>query len=175
MNAAEILQKIEMLCKKSGLLSIQRLNLGHFWGVAAVNLAVLGRIWVLCRNLLSQIWIMYSNLTKISKNLPGEAIDSLRLPEDLNEFITQNHLELKQNDAGNDEETGAVITVDDFLDIGTPVKRKAEIVVPAKKPKIESVSPEKAPKKDDTQKKDVLGEIILDELAGEITQQERNL
>merc|ERR1712029_789368 len=34
-----------------------------------------------------------------------------------------------------------------------------ETVVLAKKPKIESVSPEEAPKKDDTQKKDVLGEI----------------
>jgi len=159
MNAAEILQKIEILCKNSGLLSIQRLNLGHFWGVAAVNLAVLGRIWVLCRNLLSQIWIMYSNLTKISKNLPGEAIENLRLPEDLNKFVTQDLSKLLQNNAGNNDETGAVITVDDFLDIGTPVKRKAEIVVTAKKPKIESVSPEEAPMKDDTQKKDVLGEI----------------
>merc|ERR1719300_67114 len=153
MNAAEILQKIEILCKKSGLMSIQRLNLGHFWGVAAVNLAVLGRIWVLCRNLLSQILMMYSNLTKISKNLPGEAIENIRLPEDLNEFVTQDLSKPLQNDAGNNEETGAVITVDDFLDIGTPVKRKAEIVVPAKKPKIESDSLEEAPKKD------VLGEI----------------
>ena len=45
---------------------MKRLNLGHFWGVAAVNLAVVGRIWVVARNLLSRHQIIFSHLINIS-------------------------------------------------------------------------------------------------------------
>jgi len=84
--SAAVLAKIEILCRRSGHLSMQRLRLGHFWGVAAVNLAILGRVWVLGRGLLLNCHHIFIHLTKVAGWLPGE--DSVyKLPENLAEFI----------------------------------------------------------------------------------------
>merc|ERR1711913_253632 len=73
--AGKFLQKIDRLARKSGLLNMQRLNLGHFWGVAAVCLAIVSRIWVLARNLLRKLELCYSNLGTLTRFLPGVSLD----------------------------------------------------------------------------------------------------
>jgi len=129
LQSAAVLSKLEILCRRSGLLNMQRLNLGHFWGVAAINLAVVGRIWVVVRNLLSRHQIVFSHLLKISIHLPGQAAE-YQLPDDLLEFLPEDLREHhKESDIKADLESNAdrvSITVDDFLDLGEPVKRKPE-------------------------------------------------
>ena len=128
--SAAALAKIEILCKRSGHLSLQRLRLGHFWGVAAVNLAILGRVWVLGRGLLLNCHHIFFHLTKIAGSLPGE--DSVyKLPEDLAEFFPEG-FQASSEDDNMDHKLPAnvpAVTVDDFLDIGEPVKRKVFEVV----------------------------------------------
>ena len=52
-NLAALLQKIEILSRKSGLLSMQRLNLGHFWGVVSgVGMPIVWHSWLHCDLLL---------------------------------------------------------------------------------------------------------------------------
>merc|ERR1712098_539133 len=112
--------------------------------------AVLGRIWVLCRNLMTKIYSMYSHLTSILMNLPGESIEYLKLPEGLRGHATEDLLEHLLNETGsNNKETEVGITVDDFLDIGTPVKRLIETDPPEKKPQTESLLLVPTPKTDD--------------------------
>ena len=152
-NLAALLQKIEILSRKSGLLSMQRLNLGHFWGVAAVNLAVVGRIWTLCRHLLVKVEEIFSHLLKIMKYLPG-SVEDYNIPQDLFELFPedlQNHVRFeaeKQIDATN--VNVPVLTVHDFLDLGEPVKRKVDTdeKVVTKKVKIETISNSQESKKD---------------------------
>ena len=126
-QSAALLSKLEILCRRSGLLNMQRLNLGHFWGVAAANLAIVGRVWVIVRNLLSRHQIIFSHLFKISIHLPGTSAEYL-LPADLFEFLPQDLKEIlieADRDAEREIDTGAkVTTVNDFLDLGEPVKRK---------------------------------------------------
>ena len=131
LQSAAVLSKLEILCRRSGLLNMQRLNLGHFWGVAAVNLAVVGRIWVIVRNLLTRHQIVFSHLLKISLHLPGQAAEHC-LPENLFEFLPEDLKEhYKDHETNADlevtEDGGGVMTVDDFLDLGEPVKRKTEV------------------------------------------------
>jgi len=131
LQSTALLSKLETLCRRSGLLSMQRLNLGHFWGVAAINLAVVGRIWVIACNLLTRHQIMFSHLLKISSNLPGLAAE-YSLPQDLFEFLPEDLKEQLQKEQKTlDQEANVeskVISVDDFLDIGEPVKRKFEVI-----------------------------------------------
>jgi len=130
LQSAAVLSKLEILCRRSGLLNMQRLNLGHFWGVAAINLAVVGRIWVIVRNLLSGHQIVFSHLLKISNHLPGQAAE-YQLPDDLFEFLPEDLRDYhKESEVIADSETKedrVGITVDDFLDLGEPVKRKPEV------------------------------------------------
>merc|ERR1711983_272940 len=131
LQSAAGLSKLEILCKRSGLLNMQRLNLGHFWGVAAVNLAVVGRIWVIVRNLLSRHQIVFSHLLKISLHLPGQAAD-YGLPENLFEYLPEDLREHYKDHESNanlevTEDAGGVMTVADFFDLGEPVKRKTEV------------------------------------------------
>jgi len=131
LQSAAVLSKLEILCRRSGLLNMQRLNLGHFWGVAAVNLAVVGRIWVVARNLLTRHQIMFFHLLKISSHLPGLTAE-YSLPQDLFEFFPEDLKEQLQKDEKTleqeDNVESNVISVDDFLDIGESVKRKSEVI-----------------------------------------------
>jgi len=160
-NSAQNLHRTEVLCRKSGLLNIQRLNLGHFWGVGAVHLAVIGRLWILSRNILVKYHHIYHNLHNICQYLPGSALNIV-LPENLLHLIPEDiRSSLDKTEASKDVPDN-VVTVEDFLDLGEPIKRKdiAPIVVdiPEKKPKIE-VS------KASDLKKDVLSSIhSLDDL-----------
>ena len=130
--SAAVLAKIEILCRRSGHLSMQRLRLGHFWGVAAVNLAILGRVWVLGRGLLLNCHHIFIHLTKIAVRLPGE--DSVyKLPENLAEFFPEGFQASSEDVNVNVDHKLPVnvsaVTVDDFLDIGEPVKRRVLEVV----------------------------------------------
>merc|ERR1711862_134064 len=150
-NIAVLLQKIEILSRKFGLLSMQRLNLGHFWGVAAVNLAMVGRIWTLCRHLLVKVEEIFSHLLKIMKYLPG-SVEDYNIPQVLFELFPEDLKEHVRSDAEKQIETTnvPVLTVHDFLDIGEPVKRKVETDEKAvtKKLKVETIGNSQESKKD---------------------------
>lgn len=171
-NSALLLHKIEMLCRKSGLLNMQRLNLGHFWGVAAVNLAVVGRLWLMSRNILIKYHHIYLNLFSISKHLPGSTLETEifenlmhLIPEDLHSKLDKKDAEVVKDDAVTN-----VVTVDDFLDLGEPVKRRE--LTPSngseKKPKVDVTS-------DPTDKKDILSDIHSIEELKEFLRQETEL
>jgi len=132
-GAGAFLHRLEMLSRHSALLDLQRLNLGHFWGVSAQNLAVVGRIWILCRHVLLGVQLCYKGMVRLLEDLPGDS-NSTKMPEDLFAFIPEDLVE-QATLAGADiivQETKAelnreTVTVDDFLDIGEPVKREVEI------------------------------------------------
>merc|ERR1719270_1992052 len=153
LQSAAVLSKLEVLCRRSGLLNMQRLNLGHFWGVAAINLAVVGRIWIICRHLLVKVEEIFSHLLEIMKFLPG-SVEAYNIPEDLFELFPEDlkeHVRFeaeKQIDATN--VNVPVLTVHDFLDLGEPVKRKVDTdeKVVTKKVKIETISNSQESKKD---------------------------
>jgi len=134
-GAAVFLERIEMLCKNCGLLDVQRLNLGHFWGVSAQNLAVVSRIWLVCRHLFLGVEIFYSGMNQIMTELPGEG-SGVEMPADLYKFMPDELVEqVKHSEAtvvdvkkGNEVKS---VTVEDFLDIGEPIKRPAAVPVDA--------------------------------------------
>ena len=158
--AARFLLKIDLLARKSGLLNMQRLNLGHFWGVAAVCLAIVSRVWVLGRNLLCKLDLSYSNLGSVSKYLTGDSL-GYELPVHLSELLDdelREFVESKESPKPLSNSTKGV-NVDDFLDIGEPVKRSLNVEEStAKRSKVET--PENVasiPASDE--KKDCLGSI----------------
>lgn len=144
--AARFLQKIDRLCRKSGLLNMQRLNLGHFWGVAAVCLAIVSRIWVLARNLLRKLELCYSNLGTLTRFLPGVSLD-YELPDHLFDLLDdelREAVEMKESSEPLYNSTEGV-NVDEFLDIGEPVKRSLDVGIfaeetPAKRLKVETTA-----------------------------------
>ena len=131
-GAGALLHRVEMLSKNSALLDVQRLNLGHFWGVAAQNLAVVGRVWVLCRNLLMGVQFCYQNMSLLLAELETDN-SCVEMPDDLFPFMPEDLvLMLKETpvaernverNIGFNEDN---ITVDSFLDIGEPVKRESK-------------------------------------------------
>jgi len=130
-GAGALLHRVEMLSKNSALLDIQRLNLGHFWGVAAQNLAVVGRVWAVCRNLLMGVQICYHGMTQLLTEFQTEDT-TVEMPENLFSFMPEDLVlqveqtsivdlnEVKIKVESNEDS----VTVDSFLDIGEPVKRE---------------------------------------------------
>ena len=116
--------RVESLARRCGLLSVQRLNLGHFWGTAAVNLGLVSRVWVVSRSVLAHLHSAYSHLGIISSPLPGDSPTQYQLPADLSEFCQHidTDLMMKNNKPVMIEEA-AFVSVDDFLDICEPVRR----------------------------------------------------
>merc|ERR1719318_1610216 len=134
-----------MLSKNSALLDVQRLNLGHFWGVTAQNLAVVGRIWLVGRQVLVGVQTCYDGLGQLRAELPGDR--SMEMPSDLFAFMPEDIVkQVKQAEAVVDidvdvKEQTQTVTVDDFLDLGEPVKRTAdlsfEVCEKIKRPKLD--------------------------------------
>ena len=103
-GAGAFLARIEMLSKNSALLDVQRLNLGHFWGVSAQNLAVVGRIWLVCRHVLVGVQTCYDGLGQLLAELPGDR--SRETPSDLFAFMPENIVkQVKQAEAVIDIES----------------------------------------------------------------------
>ena len=44
-GAFHLLHKLQALCENAGDHSLMRLNLGHFWNVGLVHMALLARLW----------------------------------------------------------------------------------------------------------------------------------
>lgn len=163
--AGQFLQKIDRLARKCGLLNMQRLNLGHFWGVAALCLAIISRVWILCKNLLCKLELCYSNLAKMNPLLPGVSLD-YDLPQHLYQLLDEDLRTFVENSeaisTSPDDSTGEPgVNVDEFLDLGEPVKRKPDVEITSeelpvvKKLKVDSeavedkeATPGKAEKKD---------------------------
>lgn len=117
-GGAALLQRLNILALNSGLLAVQRLNLGHFWGVAAHQLACISRSWLICRHLLRHMSDIYRPLMELLPLLGEQKID---LPQNLNKFLPEDLVEnLVEKESVNMDITDSV---DSFLDIGVPVKR----------------------------------------------------
>eukprot|EP00090_Calanus_glacialis_P014103 TRINITY_DN22753_c0_g1_i1.p1 TRINITY_DN22753_c0_g1~~TRINITY_DN22753_c0_g1_i1.p1 ORF type:complete len:390 (+),score=108.14 TRINITY_DN22753_c0_g1_i1:37-1170(+) len=131
-GAGAFLARIEMLSKNCALLDVQRLNLGHFWGVSAQNLAVVGRIWLVCRHVVVGVQTCYDGLGQLLAELPGDR--SREMPSDLFAFMPEDIVkQVKQAEAVIVDIESSVlakeqtVTVDDFLDMGEPVKRTVDL------------------------------------------------
>merc|ERR1712060_75909 len=68
--------------------ALQRISLGHFWGVAAHYLGVIGRIRTLARHLLWNVHQVYTPLGALVNLLPGQAV-GLGLPANLASFLPE--------------------------------------------------------------------------------------
>ena len=169
--AGKFLQKIDRLARKCGLLNMQRLNLGHFWGVAALCLAIISRVWILCKNLLCKLELSYSYLEKINLLLPGVPL-GYDLPQHLYELLDEDLKSFVKNSEAisnccTDDSSGDLgVNVDEFLDLGEPVKRKPDIdivnqgVSETKKLKVDNEIPEdKEAAEGRSEKKDCLTDI----------------
>jgi hypothetical protein len=123
-GAAALLHRMEALTLNCGLLAVQRLNLGHFWGVAAQQLACVGRGWLVGRHLLASLHPVYAALVSLAPLLAGPAV--LELPGDLDSFLPEDVLEqvrMKEAAGVDLPATKRLVSVDSFLDIGVPIKR----------------------------------------------------
>lgn len=159
-SAAGFLQKIDRLARKCGLLNMQRLNLGHFWGVAALCLGMISRVWIICKNLLCKLDVCYTYLGSLNQVLPGVCLE-YDLPQRLHQLLDEDLSKFVQNSESKslfseDVSPEPALNVDDFLDIGEPVKRKSPVESEhvVKKVKVEN---EAASYEDE--KKDCLGDI----------------
>ena len=125
-GAAALLHRLLALATNSGLLAVQRLNLGHFWGVGAQQLACVARLWLVARHLLASLQVAYCPLVSLLALLPGEE-DVLKVPSSLDAFLPEDLVggmevvEEKVEEVEMVEKRAA--SVDSFLDIGVPVKR----------------------------------------------------
>lgn len=140
-GAAVFLERIGVLSKNCALLDMQRLNLGHFWGVAAQNLAMVGRMWMVCRHLLTLVHYCYSGTGQIRLLLPGTESE-VELPGGLSKFIPDDLVEQVETLEVNgdiDPAAGSTRTVEDFLDIGEPIKRPAASGEVASDSKVDSI------------------------------------
>jgi len=132
-GAGAFLARIDMLAHNSGLLAIQRLSLGHFWGVATHKLACVARIWVLGRHLLQLISSIFRMLRNDVANLLSGMISKFMelIPMGLDTFLPVDIL------AGTDESVvpvidsceNKVVDLESFLDIGVPIRRNDKTVV----------------------------------------------
>lgn len=172
-GAAALLGRMETLAINCGLLAVQRLNLGHFWGVATHQLACVGRGWLVARHLLASLHPLYSALVSLVPLLAGTA--GAELPGDLDSFLPEDVLEqVRVKEAAGVElpANKSRVSVDSFLDIGVPVKRPRldEVEVDGKQVEVVDVAAEtnykprnKEPKAKPS--KDVLADIhSLEEL-----------
>jgi len=156
--AGAFLNRIEALLINSGLLAMQRLNLGHFWGVGAQQLACVSRLWALSRDLLSSCDNLYISLYTVTKNNVPDINEKLFIgfPSDLSKFfsdgINPHSVQSIAVPTAREEKT----TVHSFLDLGEPVSRKEVVAVKSnstiKAEKIEDVSQKSI-------SKDVLGDL----------------
>merc|ERR1719259_1014412 len=138
---------------------------------------MVGRIWLLCRHILTKTQENYLHLIKIMKYLPGNS-EAYLIPEDLFEFFPEDlevHVESLVESKTDNSTVNSVVTVDDFLDLGEPVKRKIENEekVHFKKMKVEEETKSKGvEKKAEESKKDVLSDIHSLEHLKEFLKQE---
>jgi len=123
-GAGAFLNRTDSLLLNSGLLAVQRLNLGHFWGVGAQELACISRFWAVSRSLLKSVGDLYLMLfSRTVDVVPG--VDPLFLehfPLDLAKFLPEGFVVKTESilvDKFKDEQT----TVNNFLDLGEPIKR----------------------------------------------------
>jgi len=124
-GAAALSARVLTLAAGGALLAVQRLNLGHFWGVAAHQLGMVGRVWVVGRSLLATLHRIFPALLAIIRLLPGPAAD---LPATLDTFLPEDMVEALARQEGVVEEQvqERSVSLDTFLDLGVPVRRVKE-------------------------------------------------
>ena len=126
-GAAALLHRLLALATNSGLLAVQRLNLGHFWGVGAQQLACVARLWLVARHLLASLQAAYCPLIRLLALLPGEEEEVMKLPSNLDSLLPEDlvgGMEVVEEAVEEVEMVEKrVASVDSFLDIGVPVKR----------------------------------------------------
>ena len=126
-GAAALLHRLLALATNSGLLAVQRLNLGHFWGVGAQQLACVARLWLVARHLLASLQAAYCPLIRLLALLPGEEEEVMKLPSNLDSLLPEDlvgGMEVVEEAVEEVEMVEKrVASVDSFLDISVPVKR----------------------------------------------------
>jgi len=124
-GAVSLLHRLHNIAINCGLLAIQRLNLGHFWGVAAHQIACISRTWLVGRHLLGKLAALYVSLIELLPFLHGDA--SVPLPNHLNNFVSEDLIEkVKEERLNESVDLNKTLSVECFLDIGVPVKRLKE-------------------------------------------------
>lgn len=79
-GACTLLAKMTVLSENAGDLLVKRLHLGHFWGLALNNMAVVSRIWKVSITSMVLVSQSYERLVKLAENLLPES-PVLFLPE----------------------------------------------------------------------------------------------
>jgi len=129
-GAGALLARLDVLAHNSGLLAIQRLNLGHFWGVATHQLACIARIWVVGRHLLQPIGNVFNLLRNDVVHLLTEEVSKFMelFPNNLDMFVfseirndTHESVKFDSSSCVNNK-----VDLDSFLDIGIPIKRDVD-------------------------------------------------
>lgn len=135
-GAAALLDRVLKLCRLSGVSAFQRISLGHFWGIAAHQLGMVGRLSTLARHMILTIHKAYSPLRVLITMLPGEQIGQ-PLPETLESFLPNDDDSFKNVNKDFKNVVSVVeerLSVDSFLDLGVPVQR-----IKADPPKVETM------------------------------------
>ena len=161
-GAAALSARVLTLSAGGALLAVQRLNLGHFWGVAAHQLGMVGRVWVVGRSLLATLHRTFPALLAIIRLLPGPAAD---LPATLDTFLPEDMVESLARQEGVVEEQvqERSVSLDSFLDLGVPIRRVKEGKLEARSTK--GMSPTNSSDNKSEKVKDALSDIhSLEEL-----------
>jgi len=135
-GAAALMDRVLKLCRLSGVSAFQRISLGHFWGIAAHQLGMVGRLSTLARHMILTIHKAYSPLRVLITMLPGEQIGQ-PLPETLESFLPNDDDSFKNVNTDFKNVVSVVeerLSVDSFLDLGVPLQR-----IKADPPKVETM------------------------------------
>jgi len=147
-SAAEQLVAVEVRSRRAAECARQRLGLGHFWGVAAVALAIVARLWLTARHVLLSLTRVFSELTATRPLLPSQQQHLLHLPPSLYHLLP-NHLAAECSQLKSSLSTRAdPVLVEDFLGIGDVVRNPVKIhenvgeAVKREKPSMELIKTE---------------------------------
>jgi len=148
-SAAEQLVAVEVRSRRAAECARQRLGLGHFWGVAAVALAIVARLWLTARHVLLSLTRVFSELTATRPLLPSQQQHLLHLPPSLYHLLP-NHLaaECSQLKSSLSTRADPEVLVEDFLGIGDVVRNPVKIhenvgeAVKREKPSMELIKTE---------------------------------
>jgi hypothetical protein len=138
LGAGALLSRIETCAKNTGQLLLQRLNLGHFWNVAAYELAVISRLWAVARHILTCVNDVYKIIANVSKHFPDKNLSGPKsaLPKSLDQYLPEDEIKpsLKSAAESSVSKLGSISLVSEnnsndqlvaksCYDLGVPVKR----------------------------------------------------
>jgi len=119
-------QRVDYCSRSAGIYALQRLALGHFWGIGAYKLAVIARIWAVVLHMTGHVAKMLGHVRRIQKKLPpGEGLFS----EEILAKIYAPVPTVAKEKKNEEKDGGEVKKFVDALDIDMGVKIKREDLV----------------------------------------------